>query len=305
MARSPGVGRNEQVDLTDDDWLVAVAKDSLAIEARDAVTERRKLLRKRIEGDGIAMADLDYVVKHRNDDPETLMATLKRQLGGLMHFIPNLRAQIDLLLGAPPPAERQAAFHMQGIHAAIAGKAATAPENLHDIERQQWLEGWHRGHTARQTALKDPHVKVLQQALKLTRLAKDKDDPDETTTGHTPPSAPLETPKGPKRLSKEQREKALKEAGMNPDSGSTASDPGGSTTGTVSGAGAPMIPKAALSPTDQAGQARQDFIADNPDVVLPGQTGFEEAKPEELAAQAGRKSQSEEAAAKRAEAGLT
>lgn len=308
MARSPGVGRNEVTAVSDDDWLVAVAKDSIALEARDAVTERRKLLRKRIEGESIVLADLDFVIKHRNDDPDTLINTLKRQLGGLLHFIPNLRAQVDLFTGAPPPAERQAAFHMQGLHAAIAGKAATPPENLATIEKQQWLEGWHRGHTARQTALKDPHVKALLGVLKLARLAKDNDDPDETTTGPTPPSAPIEGPKAPKRLSAEQRAKALKEAGMNPDTGTASGGADETTGGTGSGgtddkpgAGQPMIPPAALAPSDQA---RQDFVKDNPDVILPGQPGFVEATAAELAAQAGRKSQSEIAAAKREEAGV-
>lgn len=308
MARSPGIGRNTEAEIAQADWDVAIAASIIAQEARDAVTERRKLMRKGIEGKSIVLEDLDWVVKNRETPVDTLIKEMKRKLGGLMSWFPHLKSQFDLFNGAPPPPERQAAFLLAGKLAGMQGKPASPPQNLGDVEREQWLTGWHGGHNARDVSLKDPHVKALAAVIKVAAIK-----PLDDATDEPKPSAGTANPKpggGGKKLSGEQRRKALNAAGGQPIQPQSPPPPPpppppGPNQSPPPPNREPMIPAAALEPTKgtSIAEAEAQFRKDNPGVLMPGDAGFVPPKPRPGADAP--KAQSAVAAERLADAGIT
>jgi hypothetical protein len=132
----------------------ALAMEILDQEELDEVKERRKKHRKGYEMNGVTLADLDDLYRHRDDPIQDVVAMIKRKMHYLGTVFKPLRAQVDMFMQASESPEMQnAAFHA-GRMAGLKGADASPPSNVVGEDLQLWLEGQQEGADARAAAKK-------------------------------------------------------------------------------------------------------------------------------------------------------
>lgn len=183
MARgrsSPGVGRNEGANLADP----AAIRKALAIEVLDkerikAATEMRKRHRKKAEGQGVVLADLDDLYKMKDMGLSEIVIWFRRKFNALGAVFQELGAQYELFTPAKGAKEVKAAHRHAGMMAGLAGKDALPPPGLEPAESNLWLEGHKEGHAARAEAWAEHQEEQQELARQREEAAAEDESVDE------------------------------------------------------------------------------------------------------------------------------
>lgn len=117
-----------------------------AQEAVEMVKKTLKTERRRASDAGINLGDLDFALKMREEEPETVQATIRRiaQYASWMGLAPGIQA--DLFEAADEAADLQKVAEQEGYVDGLEGK--TPEGDRYDIANpvgQSRLDGWYRG----------------------------------------------------------------------------------------------------------------------------------------------------------------
>ena len=155
---SPAVGSNSAEALADHNVIrYCLARQILLKEEQDALKEKVKRTRTGFEQKGVSLAELDEIVKDRDEPESTLIQKLKRRAhyaGALM----RRTFQMDLFAGDP---DTMAVIRQKGMMAGIEGKDASPPPTYDNAERNGWMEGHQEGADARDQVLRDIEAEAM------------------------------------------------------------------------------------------------------------------------------------------------
>ena len=150
--KSPGVGRdtNSGDNLTDEAIEIALATEVLDQENMAAARERRKRNRKRAEGNGVPLAELDDLYKRRDDTVADVLAFFKLKFRVLSaHFKALKPRQADLF---DMDVDHKGAIAHLGMMAGMKGEKALPPPTYQGEEIKVWMDAHEVGATRRSEA---------------------------------------------------------------------------------------------------------------------------------------------------------
>lgn len=147
---SPRPGRDKTND-TSAAYLSALAVEVLDQEQMKLVRERRKTHRTAAEGKGVDLGHLDKLYKMRDEDEATIEKYFRGMWGAFTSLFSGLATQMDMFV-VKAPRERLAAFRHKGLMVGLKGEEAEPPKNFSGDELQAWQDGFNEGAEARQGA---------------------------------------------------------------------------------------------------------------------------------------------------------
>lgn len=166
---SPAVGRGKAGDNVSDSAIRnSLAVEILIQEKMAGLREERKRARKRAEGNGVNLSDLDALFKMRDKTDTEILSFFQGRMRTFGAFFQNLKVFFEPKTGqtdmwAVPNDQRAMISHM-GMMAGLKGEKAAPPPTYTQDEVQIWMEAFHSAAEERKAA----NMEILNEALVAT-----------------------------------------------------------------------------------------------------------------------------------------
>lgn len=154
---SAGVGHNS--DLTEQElqsrFVIGLTEIERLKGDQEGVTAKIRNERKRIMAYGFTRAQIDFALELRKAKPEDAVADWRRLMLAARFINHPIGTQPDMFAESDAVDDSIKRAEQSGYHAGLEGGPCKPPMASDSPEGQAWIEQWHKGVAARNTAMND------------------------------------------------------------------------------------------------------------------------------------------------------